>query len=67
MADIHRLRRTPPPRRPNMSCDTLARLTFLGGGVAAFLSYFVGLGGFSTLIGLGISIGGYAAFYDRCR
>lgn len=67
MAEIHRLNRTPPPRRPKMRCDTLARLTFLGGGVAAFLSYFVGLGAFATLIGLGVAVGGYLAFYDRCR
>ncbi|MGQ9365026.1 hypothetical protein [Azospirillum sp. ST 5-10] len=68
MAQIHHLRRSPPPRRPKMTCGTLALVAFLAGGAAAFLSlYMPALAGLKTLIGLAVAIGGYAAFYDRCR
>lgn len=68
MAELHRFRPPPRRRRPMMSCDLLAWLAFLAGGLAAFAAYLVpGLGGFSTLIGLGVAVGGYMALYDRCQ
>lgn len=68
MAQLHHLR--PPPRRrgPVVSCDLLAWGCLLGGGLAAFLAlYLPELRDLSTLIGLGVAVGGYLGLYDRCR
>ncbi|NYZ11554.1 hypothetical protein HL658_03250 [Azospirillum sp. RWY-5-1] len=68
MAQLHHLR--PPPRRrqPFLTCSTLAWLCLLAGGVVAFLALLMPeLRGLSTLLGLGVAVGGYLALYDRCR
>lgn len=68
MAELHHFRRPQPPRRTRLSCTTLAWIMLLAGGLAAFLSLFMPpLRGLTTLVGLGVAIGGYVALYDRCR
>lgn len=68
MAQLHQFRPPRRPRRPLLSCDTLAWITVGAGACAASVTLFVPeLRGLSTLIGLGVAVGGYMAFYDRCR
>ncbi|HEY0833045.1 MAG TPA: hypothetical protein VGE72_03965 [Azospirillum sp.] len=68
MAELHHFRRPPPPRRTRISGTTLAWIMLLAGGLAAFLSLLVPpLRGLSTLVGLGVAIGGYIALYNRSR
>lgn len=68
MAQLHHLRPPPRRRRPGVNCDTLAWGCLLAGGLCALASLFLPeLRGSATLIGLAVAVGGYLAFFDRCR
>lgn len=68
MAQLHQFRPPRRQRRPFLTCSTLAWLCLLAGGVVAFLALLMPeLRGLSTLLGIGVAVGGYLAFYDRCR